>query len=591
MTGSDTSILFDCTAPPGAEFLCRYVVGRLRSGGSKTVSELVDTQEGTRYRLGAVTTIGRAPSCRIVLADRLVSRLHAEVRSLPGGRYLVVDHDSAHGTYVGDRRISEHVLSAGDEIILGATRLRYEDDTAGEEAARSGTAPPGADPHVQLRLAVGDDGVFPPASSLDAESLRNNHEKLRAAYHLSRAIAESGSLDALLAGVIDTTFRFLAADRMVVLLAKDGELRAAAGRDRDGRRVDVRISTTIIDEVVSHMSGLLLLDAGEDERFARAESVISAGIRSAMCVPMMHAGELVGALYLDSLAASRVFEERDIELFAAIAGQAAMAIRNFGLRAEIAELNRDLQHRVEARTRELLETQRQLMEAKKMAAVGELGAGAAHQINNPLWGVLGMAQLLLGKHPAGDDDHPLLKSIEEEALRIRDIVWRLLEHAQGGDAGMARVKIRDLLEEVVHELHEELQEKAIRIDLQVPDDAPAVLGRYGDLKRVVREILDNAGQATPEGETIRVEARGSPGEVIEITVADTGAGMDRETLERAFEPFYTTREDAAHPGLGLSTVYHLVHQHNGRITMESTAESGTTITLVFPAMQTHTRLV
>jgi signal transduction histidine kinase len=560
------------------------------------LAQLVDEEQGLRLELAAVTTIGRAASCQIRLQDRLASRLHAEVRALPGGRHLLLDLDSAHGTFVGSRRIDEHVLAAGDVITIGATRLAYQPDSSGAAAGAAGdgiavdrqpdaAGPPPADSAAE--------STFAPASELaDEDQLRRGYEQLRAALSLNRAIAGSPDRETLCARIAETTFGFLAADRIAVLTAdaSGGRLQTATSRERSGHEVTFRPSSSVIEEAVDRREGVLLLDAGRDERFGRADSVLAEGIRSVMCVPMLHGQDLAGVIYIDSLAASHVFDQGDLEIFAAIAGQAAMAFGKVRLRAELTALNRELQQRVDEQTRALRQAQHQLVEAKKMAAVGELGAGVAHRINNPLWGIASLTQLLLERHPADDPDHELLASIAEEAQRIRDVVSALLDHSQGGDSGMTRLAPADLIGELALEHREQLQRRELDLELAVPDDTPAILGRYTELKRAFAAIIDNACQAMSPGGRLQISARGRPGEVVELRFSDNGPGMDRQALERAFEPFYTERADAGHRGLGLSTVYHLIHQHKGRVSIDSAAEGGTTVSVTLPALSEGPRL-
>jgi len=471
----------------------------------------------------------------------------------------------------------------------------YRPDSANATAERSDDSPDQGPTDLPGRetAAIETESTFAPASDLaDEGQLRRGYEQLRAALSLNRAIAGSPDLDALCERIAETTFAFLAADRIAVLNAdaSTGRLHAVTSRERCGREVAFRPSSSVIEEVRSRRLGLVLLDAGQDERFGRSASVLAEGIRSVMCVPMLHEQHLAGAIYLDSLAASHVFDQGDLEIFGAIAAQAAMAIRNVELRTELTALNRELQERVDEQTRALRQAQHQLVEAKKMAAVGELGAGTAHRINNPLWGIASLAQLLLERHPADDPDHELLASIAEEAQRIRDVVAALLDHSQGGDSGMTRLAPAALIGELALEHREQLQRRGLELELAVPEATPAILGRYTELKRAFAAIIDNACQAMSAGGRLRITARGRPGEVVELRFCDTGPGMDRQALERAFEPFYTERADAGHSGLGLSTVYHLIHQHKGRVTLDSPAGGGTTVTVTLPALSAGPRL-
>src|SRR5262249_51790201 len=144
-------------------------------------------------------------------------------------------------------------------------------------------------------------------------------------------------LDSVLDRIVATAFDLLAADRAAVLLL-DGSNhpKPRLAKKRDGTNAsDMVLSKSVVNEVIQSKFGVLLLDTGADQRFAGAKSIVAEGIRSAMCVPMVHAGELVGVMHLDSMMATNVFQENDLELFTTIAGQAAVAVKNTMLRGRL----------------------------------------------------------------------------------------------------------------------------------------------------------------------------------------------------------------------------------------------------------------
>lgn len=288
-------------------------------------------RESERWELGLTTVIGRDPGSTIQLADFLLSRSHAEIRRGPDGRYRLVDLNSTHGTYVERRKVAEHLLQHGEEVQVGTTFLRFVDPPAASAGAapRSAAAPPSA--VVQARYDVAAHENFPPADEQkDAKQLRRDYERLRAAHTVSRSLAAEGRLDTLLQTIVDTALKLLAADRAAVLLLDPatGAAVPRVAKSKKGDAVKVNVSTRILGEVLSQRVGLLTADAKADERFRGAASVLTTGIRSAMCVPLLHQGEVLGALYCDSLFLRDAFQEADLEVFTAIASQAAVAVRN-----------------------------------------------------------------------------------------------------------------------------------------------------------------------------------------------------------------------------------------------------------------------
>jgi len=257
---------------------------------------------------------------------------------------------------------------------------------------------------------------------------------------------------------------------------------------------------------------------------------------------------------------------------------------------EIRRWNLELQRRVEERTRELRQTQEQLVQAQKMAAAGELGAGLAHEVNNPLLGVLGCAQLLLMRHPPGDPDHQMLADIEQQAQRIRLLISRLLEASQGGGRGRGRLYIGKLLEKVLDEHAPELQRHSVAVELQLADDLPPLLGRSVDLERAIGELIDNACQALASGGRLRLSATGQEGKVVTLVVEDDGPGIAPENLDRIFEPFFTTRHHQRSQGLGLADVYRVISDHDGKIEVQSEPGRFTRFIIRLPAARRETHL-
>jgi signal transduction histidine kinase len=257
---------------------------------------------------------------------------------------------------------------------------------------------------------------------------------------------------------------------------------------------------------------------------------------------------------------------------------------------EIQRWNVELQKRVDNRTRELKQIQDQLIQARKMAAMGELGAGVAHEINNPLMGVIGCAQLLLMRHPEGDPDRPLLADVEREGQRIKAIVDSLLRNSQQPDEHMAKVDLASLARQVAEEMKAGLSEHRVQLVLELPETLPGIQGSRSDLKDCITELVRNASHAMPQGGTIRLKASGTEGEVVRLEVSDTGCGIPAELHERIFEPFFTTKQNWDGKGLGLSNVFQTVQRHQARIDLTSQEGQGSRFVLTFPALRSATHL-
>jgi DNA-binding response OmpR family regulator len=277
----------------------------------------IATSQGLRFELGAHATVGRGAASTIVLPDPLVSSVHAELLRDKGGRYRIVDLDATHGTFVNGSKVADHVLAHGDEIIVGATRLRFED-----APGTTVTAPFG----------------FPRAAELDVPvAVGRDYERLRLAFEVGRAVADGREVYPLVSGVLDRVLEALPAERGVVLIREPGSdtLMPRALRRRGAGEVGLAVPRAILDQVTTHKVGMLALDASVDDRFA-TNSVLDGRIRSALAVPMVDAGELIGVIYLDAHAAG-VFAERDLEVMGMVAGVTGLAIGGIRRRAFEAE--------------------------------------------------------------------------------------------------------------------------------------------------------------------------------------------------------------------------------------------------------------
>jgi C4-dicarboxylate-specific signal transduction histidine kinase len=254
-------------------------------------------------------------------------------------------------------------------------------------------------------------------------------------------------------------------------------------------------------------------------------------------------------------------------------------------RARLERWNEDLKREVEARAADLRAAQAQLVEAQKLAAIGGLGAGVAHELNNPLTGVLGNAQLLLENLPAGHADREALEKIERLARRCRDITQKLLRFSEQSAAPDFReVELNRVVSDALSLAEGNVRAAGIPLDVELDESAPRVRGDAGHLAQVVLNLVANARTACVQkpGAGIRVSTRAVNGEVV-LAVADGGKGIPSEHLGRIFEPFFTTKDHWSDVGLGLSVSYRIVAEHGGRIQVESQMGEGSTFTVRLPA--------
>jgi two-component system, NtrC family, sensor kinase len=252
-------------------------------------------------------------------------------------------------------------------------------------------------------------------------------------------------------------------------------------------------------------------------------------------------------------------------------------------REEIEAWNRELSKRVEDRTRELEIAHRRLLETSKLAAIGQLGAGVAHEINNPLVGILGNVQLVLKNLESSPRELEMLKKIELAAKRCREVTQNLLRFSeQEEDPEHVEVDLCKVLEDAFSLTEQQLREQNINTSWDVLPGVK-VTGDHRQLMRVFLSLFSNAKTAMREnGGVLVVRSSKVSAAEVKVLVADTGKGIPPEQLERIFEPFFTTKDVWTNTGLGLSVAYRVIADHGGRIDVESEPGRGSSFSVFLP---------
>ncbi len=267
-------------------------------------------------------------------------------------------------------------------------------------------------------------------------------------------------------------------------------------------------------------------------------------------------------------------------------------------RSEIENYNKTLEEKIIDRTVELEDAQAQLIQSEKLGAIGQLAAGVAHELNNPLGGILGYAQFTLEKLKKRDVDSTTQKDlnsytkyltdIEKQARRCKNIVQNLLRFSRSSkNTEFADVDINSVIQDtctfVEHQLH--MNQMTLKINLD--DNLPNIQANAGQLQQVFTNLIINAMHASQTDSEIEVRTRFSPplGEfdgAIEISCIDTGSGIASENLKKIFEPFFTTKDVGKGTGLGLSVSYGIIKEHGGEIKVDSEMGKGTNFTIIIP---------
>lgn len=268
-----------------------------------------------------------------------------------------------------------------------------------------------------------------------------------------------------------------------------------------------------------------------------------------------------------------------------LAGQAVEAAQQREKERDLAqdELFRRLSDEREL-VQEKTQFQAQLAEYEKYAALAQLALGAAHEINNPLLGILSHLELELKSAEDGDARIEIEQCIEG-TKRISATIRGLINYARPGPLLLSKINLDRLVNETLAFLCHQPLLRGIQLENKVPSDLPAIRADANQLSQVLMNLLLNAAQATPPGGSIVISAKKVKfKENIEITVADTGCGIAADILPHVFEPFYTTKRGQG-TGLGLSICHAYVRSHNGDIRIDSLPNRGTRVFITLPIRQ------
>ena len=316
------------------------------------------------------------------------------------------------------------------------------------------------------------------------------------------------------------------------------------------------------------------------ERYRQDAGILwAADARWCVALPLSLRGEAIGVFSLSG--AQRVdLGEETVEALRVIAEQVAIATANAQLYAETRALARDLEKRVDERTRELREAQEQMMRTEKMAVAAQLAAAIAHEINNPLQSMRLYLELIEGQQGDGSANQEYLEVVQEQVGRIAGIVSRLLEQLyQPSEEPLTPVHLRSLIVDLLTLFGRQLQDTGVTVDLEVSESLPPVIGAINGLRQVCLNVLLNALESMPDGGTLRIV-----GEMVDKTICltfiDSGIGIAPKDVPRVFDPFYTTKRHGT--GLGLTVSYRIVQEHGGQFDIKSQPGAGTTVRVILP---------
>ncbi len=537
--------------------------------------------QGRRFELSLDTYfIGRDHDSAIQIHDSEVSRRHAELRR-ENDRYTLSDLRSSNGCFINGVQVEDQLLRSGDRLQVGSTLLIYTAPVHGDvtefgqitisEAQGSPTDEPS-----QIVSSQGPE-VNP---SLDGDSpwLARARSNLQVMYSTALAVSHTLDIDELLVRILDLIFEWVDADRGCVMLldSKSGKLIPKARRDRRAKAGadTLSISRTILDYVLQNNEGVVTSNARDDQRWEAGRSILTKGVREAICVPMQGRYGTVGAIYVDTYTppgqvmvqgSPQKFSSEHLKLMVAIGHQAALAVEDTSYYSA-------------------------LVQAERMAAMGKAIAGLSHDIKNILQGMQG-GSYLVNVGLENDNADAIEKGwsiVEKNQDRISNLVMDMLTFSKDRRPEFEEHDLNQLVGDVCELLQARADEAQTELRFHRNEDLPLILFDTDLMHRAILNVAANAVDACREVDDAVVSVSTSlcdDSKSVVVTISDNGEGIPPSDQERIFQVFESTKGTRG-TGLGLPVSLKILKEHDGTIDVESKPGQGSCFRLQFPIRPT-----
>lgn len=391
------------------------------------------------------------------------------------------------------------------------------------------------------------------------------------------------------ADLLTQYFSYELASVLLLDAEQNPTIRGFGGRSAsNAERAFAKTARSVLDGIPGRVlrtgKSALVNDASQDADYS---PVPGATAGSLMCVALRDGDQTLGLVNVERRD-KNAFTQNDLLDLESLAGILASVVSSADQYQRLQESIRQLraaQDELKSRIEAQRSAESRLIQAAKLAAVGEMAAGVAHELNNPLTTVTGFAELTLDELPADAASRPDLELVLREARRARDVVRRLLDFARQTESTRTRADLNEVLGDVIELTRHLMKTSGVIFTNELANELPWVSIDRNQMKQVFLNLFHNALQAMPSGGELRLETREAIRDgrawVIAI-VRDSGEGILPEHKDRLFEPFFTTKSNQGGTGLGLSVTYGIVTDHGGRIDVDSQPGKGSTFTVWLP---------
>jgi len=345
-----------------------------------------------------------------------------------------------------------------------------------------------------------------------------------------------------------------------------------SGADADKKKACLALGERVAGIVAQSKAPAIINGPLEnDPRFHGIQSLSS--ISSSIVYPLILEGELLGVLNVNRTVQLEAFTAADLRHATIFCSQITQAINNAAL-----------YRRLEDKILEIQNMEAQLIQSEKLAAIGQLSAGIAHEINNPLAGIMGFAEVVLKSDTLSAQQREDIETILQQSKRCGNIVKNLLQFSRRKKGAEKPTQLLPAVDAALQLAGFDLRRAKIEVVKDVPPDLPAVLGDQGQLEQVFLNLIMNARQAMEGAKSGKLIITGSAeGGLVTLRFQDNGLGIAAENLGKVFDPFFTTKPVGKGTGLGLSISYGIIEAHHGALRVESREGEGAAFIVTLPA--------